>query len=72
MERLSPATRRTVAALAALYVILAAAAGAAGGCAGRGEEDTPGEGGFFSGYEFGNEEDRADERRTRPPGSTYE
>lgn len=42
------------------------------GCAGPETDETPAEGGFFTGYELGNDQDMLDEKSSRPAGSKYE
>ncbi len=55
-----------LAAVIVLALVVASVAVVAGGCAGRRTSGDPTRTGFFPGYDVGDEEDRAENRKSRP------
>ncbi len=62
----------TTARVAARALGTALLAAGIAGCAGPEADDTPAEGGFFTNYELGNDQDMLEEKASRPAGAKYE
>jgi hypothetical protein len=65
-----PMKRTTITTCLGLVLLLAAAA--LTGCSKKGVSDQKTDTGFFTGYEIGNEADRAETRKDRPDYRPYE